>query len=905
MIAWYKRLVFLEICPFKTHGTKRPFVLLWLPLLLWVHMSTAQVRIAVTDATTKKPVMAAVLQLSWHADSTDAWLSDENGLIDIPLDKAVLIDSATLSCIGYQSKVWHRIRLGQLADSVLALVPMLSNLAPVMVKGKRRRLLKAQGDTLSYNVAELTLPGDKNIGAVIARIPGIQVKANGTILYNDVPIAGLTIDDDDILGSRYSMGSRSIKPSDVDTIQVLENNQRIRALAGLSPSQATYLNLRMNAKSKSKAFGAAEAGVGVPAKYQGGGNLLVLKGKLKSVSGFNANNTQPTLIESLVETNLGDNIKHNLNRYQMQPLLSLNTSAMPDVSVNWWQLNRSAGLASQQFLKRNTFVHHRLGVSAIRHITEQAQANKTIFTLPDNVFSYHEQSAQTAKQSAIAADYRFEVNKPQLFWQFNAIFRNSQLVQQGNLNDGFSKFAQALKQPEQNIQLNMLSVKRVGGFSIIRSYAAFDYQQLSDHNTMRTTPQQVATRPLFAADTLIWQQASQQPRHAVVNVDWLWSGWANIGPSVSFRRHSLHWNHVANGNESGTVLFGKARQYWDDAAAGLLMTKVWDDANSAELSLDYHHHQAKLLIEDTIGSLSSLRRYLQWSVRVKQAVGKEGEFFFQAGMRPGFKGEGPLFYRPFLTNYRRLQHDSLLFAFNTSHFAQLQYHFRKSLKLLFGNIGLYYTRHLSDGSMQARINNSINVYGIVANRLSGNVWRLNTRVSKFWFQLKTRIEGQYSFSHQVDQRVQNNSLNSWTGNEHVLTTVVEKNWSEKLTIRVSAYSKWGNLRTNAGNASAGQSTYQLAGMNGGITWSHHQWTIKTEYDMGRNVQSGVQTQSYFLLNTDISYQPEGKTWSLFANGLNMTQAKAIIQAFNSADMQQQYITQLRPLQIVAGIKWVW
>ena len=59
------------------------------------------------------------------------------------------------------------------------------------------------GDTLTYNVATFAGQNDRNIGDVLARIPGFEVnKQNGQIMYEGKPISKFYIEGLDMLDSK-------------------------------------------------------------------------------------------------------------------------------------------------------------------------------------------------------------------------------------------------------------------------------------------------------------------------------------------------------------------------------------------------------------------------------------------------------------------------------------------------------------------------------------------------------------------------------------------------------------------------------------------------------------------------------------------------------------------------------
>lgn len=63
-------------------------------------------------------------------------------------------------------------------------------------------------------------------------MPGIEVTNSGQILYQGSSINKLNIEGLDLMGDQYNQATQNMPAEAVSTIQVMENNQPIRALEG-------------------------------------------------------------------------------------------------------------------------------------------------------------------------------------------------------------------------------------------------------------------------------------------------------------------------------------------------------------------------------------------------------------------------------------------------------------------------------------------------------------------------------------------------------------------------------------------------------------------------------------------------------------------------------------------------
>lgn len=110
--------------------------------------------------------------------------------------------------------------------------------------------IRQHGDTLSYNVGSYAQQGDRVIGDVLKRMPGIEVSESGAIKFNGKSIKNFYVEDMDLLQGRYGLATNNINSADVSTVQVLQNHQPIKALQGKELSDDVAINLKLKDSAK-------------------------------------------------------------------------------------------------------------------------------------------------------------------------------------------------------------------------------------------------------------------------------------------------------------------------------------------------------------------------------------------------------------------------------------------------------------------------------------------------------------------------------------------------------------------------------------------------------------------------------------------------------------------------------
>ena len=132
-------------------------------------------------------------------------------------------------------------------------LPEVEYKAPIVIQ---------HGDTLSYMVSNLKAATDRTLEDILRRIPGVDIRPDGTITYHDKPINHFYIEGMDLLDSKYSFATRNLKPEDLNMVEVLEDHQPIRALRDYLPSNRAAINVKLKKDRLSRPVGYAQTGAG-------------------------------------------------------------------------------------------------------------------------------------------------------------------------------------------------------------------------------------------------------------------------------------------------------------------------------------------------------------------------------------------------------------------------------------------------------------------------------------------------------------------------------------------------------------------------------------------------------------------------------------------------------------------
>ncbi len=215
-----------------------------------------QVTGRVTDAKTGKGVSYVTCKTLGERDSLMAYaLTDGTGAFTLTLPDGA--EAVEFTLMGYDKK---RIKARDARQGMrVRLAPSGIMLKEVTVKA---RPIDVHKDTINYNVAAFQGKEDRYIEDVLKKMPGIEVADNGAIRYKGRPINKFNIEGQDLLGNQYNQATRNMPADAVATVQVMEDDQPIRALKDRVPSDKATLNIKLKQGYKLRPFGEAKGGIG-------------------------------------------------------------------------------------------------------------------------------------------------------------------------------------------------------------------------------------------------------------------------------------------------------------------------------------------------------------------------------------------------------------------------------------------------------------------------------------------------------------------------------------------------------------------------------------------------------------------------------------------------------------------
>lgn len=150
------------------------------------------------------------------------------------------------------------------------------------------------GDTISFNPNSFSLNNEITVEDLLKRLPGIEVKEDGKILFNGKSISSVLIDGDDLFKKDYQLLTQNAAPKILDKIQVIKNYQKDQLLKEFNPSGSQVINLAIKDEYKNYLFGHTAAGYGYMKNKVADVFLIKLSQGKKIQAGVNYNTTGVT-----------------------------------------------------------------------------------------------------------------------------------------------------------------------------------------------------------------------------------------------------------------------------------------------------------------------------------------------------------------------------------------------------------------------------------------------------------------------------------------------------------------------------------------------------------------------------------------------------------------------------------
>jgi|GEM_PF-581286 len=440
------------------------------------------IRGTVTERDTQKELSGinVTIQEQGNAALVGYTLTDEKGTYR--LEYKGTRDSIIVTASGFNiSKQTKTIaNRNQTVDFVSFNEAIAINEVKVMAKN-----IQQVGDTIKYSVSGYIDQNDHTIGDVIKKLPGVEVKDNGTIYYNDRPINRYYIEDLDLLGPRYGIANNNIQARDVSEVQILENHQPIKALQDTEFSEDAALNLKLKdgAKSALIAHSLLGAGAGKDSAILWTGELstMYFSKKTQNISTYKGNNTGNN-----VSKDQGLMFDRVVQSTGTQEWLRVQSPSVPTISQNRYLKNKVNAFSFNNLWGLKNNYQLTANINYINDRQDKSSYSRNDYRLPvDSLLTIEERLGSRTHIHQGSADIRLNANTKQFYLDNTLTLSGAWDWESGNALTTKDSIYQKLKKPSYSLSNSFRLIKNHQK-TALTFYSANSYTATS--NTLQVEP---------------------------------------------------------------------------------------------------------------------------------------------------------------------------------------------------------------------------------------------------------------------------------------------------------------------------------------------------------------------------------------------------------------------------------
>lgn len=646
-------------------------------------------------------------------------------------------------------------------------------LKEVRVSGKFP-VVKMNGDTTTYRVADFASAQDRNIGDVLKKIPGIDVEDNGQIRFNGQKVSRLYLDGDDLLENKYNLATRTIPHDLVNQIQVLENHQRVRALEGKVFSDNVDINLTFTDKAKMKLIGQVNAGGGLPGLYEGEANIISLKNKYKAISALKMNNTAKSLSSDILGLNaLNESLRRDF--YPEGAQLSTGTGMIPPIEQNRYMFNHSGLINSANLWKLGSEAQLKSKVYYQYDYQKKRYQDQVNILLPDEVINYNEIQNNRTSDRNIYGDMIFHRNNHKYYVNNKFAFEYKGLNDESLLSANGKDRLQNYLGKSYALLNEIDFMKSPTGRKLIQyySYIHFDSHPESllidslylpgifqTSAALDKVDQQVRIPTFFTNNYMTIQRNSKNFSQAY-----------KLGLSARMQELNSNLTGALHGNTTVSTDSISNNLRWNTYKLYIEPDYRFNARNlsfSLKLPIAYQRIYAKDPLYDYHTSTDRLLPNTEFSIRYNQQKGLSGNIFLQSN---NVAGEFLQSYRGvLLSNYRSVVSNEPNLNTTRDFRTGISFQYKNPVKLLFIQTSGFYQRVSFNTIGFSRIDQELS---FIERQLLDNekgTYNFQTSLSKHLFSLNSAINFSYAFQHALSDQLVNRQLftfvnhsNRWGG----------------------------------------------------------------------------------------------------------------------------------------------
>lgn len=422
----------------------------------------------VKDAGTGEPIAGAFVSLYSQSKTCGYSMTSEDGTYSIGLDKNVKPEAIRASLIGYAP--YSAVIYSQNNDILMKQQKTELKSSKVIASA-----IETQGDTTRYLAKAFSDGTERNIGDLLAKLPGVEVTESGGLVVEGKSINKFYVDGMDLMGAQYGTIVKNLTPDKILSVEVYKRHQPIKALLGLSQSDRDAVNIILKESNRGTWLFTGNLAAGAPdfPLFEARGLVTRFASSRQNLFMLKGNDIGKDVIQELNEQEYfgrrtgGFIVTEDADSDFSTPL-NPSFSRLQLPKETWY--DNSTVISSLNDLKKTSsglLIRSSLSVAHEKY-SEQSSQSETVRFKDGGAIVIEEDATLNDKRSFLKGKVQFEKNDSARFFSDDISFSGQLRDNHSGIDRNLSDISQSYSLPAFKVENTMNTILRISRGRAIR-----------------------------------------------------------------------------------------------------------------------------------------------------------------------------------------------------------------------------------------------------------------------------------------------------------------------------------------------------------------------------------------------------------------------------------------------------
>lgn len=841
----------------------------------------------VTDSSDKQPVAGVVITLLDKNGETATYaITKRDGSFTIQIQNDAPSFTLHARLLGYKE---HTRQINNKSQTLYIQLEFGEiELREVVVKSKP---MWNREDTLVYSVDAFKTLGDKTIGDLLKKLPGVEVSESGGIKYQGESINKFYIEGLDLLEKRYGIATNNVPMDAVQNVEVIENHQPLKTLKESVPSANAAINLRLRKDKMARPVGTITLGAGYADNmlWLAEAFALTADKNRQSIVMYKGNNAAKEITSELSSQTLSSDNLQDVSGYSVKSLLNARSFNYPPLEKKRYLFNKSHTVSANNLWKTSENSQIRLNAQYLHNSLRENSSRNSEYYLPDGTLKIVETNHLSHRTHAIDAALTFTNNS-------DTYYLNNALTWSGDWDKATSSVATNEMEIYQQFQLPAHTLKNE--LKYVRQFGkrVWDFTSFTAY--------------------------SHQPQWLIVEVDTLDAQQKqNVNLSGFYTRNSTYYNW--GWRNSSFIIKGAVETSIDNYRSELshpiftdsVRSKIKSDYLLVELTPTYMYRDNQW----TINADVSLKNHFLTTHNQLNSTKKDNlrHFFANPSLRINYRFSPMLTARAsyrytetigdfldltdvyFMSSYRNFHKRAGVLSHNKRQSINASLQYRNPLTTFFCNTSIAYAPSTRNLISTQRFAGNESVAGNEELVTHSDMWMWMGYVGKYFSELRTNVSFNISYNQLKSERRQEGVLFPFTAGGWSLMPKVTVKLSDASSVSYQAIASNRFTKITRKNSTFQSNMWQVTQQLSAFYLIVNRWQLNGQLEHSYNEVGAKDNVRMLFADFSVTYKQKLMEVGVSANNLfnNDTYSHSTYNGLDRFD----YVYKLRPRMVMVTI----